>query len=98
MEQIKYVDEPACKIVAEPKGHYVDYKVYSSDGEYDDGQKVYETDPIVQGEVKWDGCSNWNFGDCMMHGCTRQELLNIGIMMSICWDWTAELIPDSWSH
>lgn len=49
------------------------------------------------GSVKWDGCSDWHFDeqdDCMLHGCSQQDLLNLGIVLARCWDWTAELLDN----
>ena len=45
--------------------------------------------PLVSGSVKWDGCSNYDFPaseDCMMHGCSRDDLLSLGEMLAAIWD------------
>ena len=49
------------------------------------------------GAVKWDGCSNWLIGDgeVMLHACDRDILRNAVEAMSLCWDWAAELLPNS---
>lgn len=55
---------------------------------------------FLHGEVKWDGCSNWHFDEqdrVMLHGCSREDLTEIGEIMGICWDWTAELCS-GWDH
>ena len=60
---------------------------------------IEESEPYLHGEVKWDGCSNWHFDEqerCMLHGCTREDLENIGKVMAMCWDMTAEICPN-WS-
>lgn len=49
---------------------------------------------LLTGHVKWDGCSNWDFGQETYHGCSRQNIQRIGDVMGKCWDWTAELLPN----
>lgn len=49
-----------------------------------------EAEPFVSGDVKWDGCSNFWFGDqeqdTMIHKCSREGLVAIGVLLSRCWD------------
>lgn len=54
-----------------------------------------DTEVFADGSVKWDGCSNWDIGPegCMVHGCDKEDLINIGIVLSRCWDLTKELCP-----
>ena len=55
-----------------------------------------EAQPYLHGDVKWDGCSNWDIDElnrCMIHGCSREDLLAIGEVMAKCWDWTSEILP-----
>lgn len=50
----------------------------------------------LHGSVKWDGCSNWHFDEqdrAMLHGCSREDLQNIGHVMTFCWDLTSKLCP-----
>jgi hypothetical protein len=47
---------------------------------------IFEAEVVIHGSVKWDHCSNWNFTDQYIHGCTRDDLLNIGVVLSRCWD------------
>jgi hypothetical protein len=52
--------------------------------------------PLMQGYVKWDGCSNWSFPStekCMYHACGRPGLTRVGEVMARCWDWTAQILP-----
>jgi len=55
-----------------------------------------EAEVFVQGYVKWDGCSNWIFPEntygCMFHACDKQTLVNIGLILGACHDWTSELL------
>lgn len=58
---------------------------------------IEESEPYLHGDVKWDGCSNWSFDEqerCVLHGCNRQDLFNLGEVMARCWDWADELIMD----
>ena len=60
--------------------------------------KIAEAQVWAHGDVKWDGCSNWHIDDmdnCMLHGCSRADLLDIGRRLASCWDWASELLP-SW--
>lgn len=55
-----------------------------------------EAEPYLHGSVKWDGCSNWHFDmqdRVMLHGCSRENVQRFGDVMTLCWDWTAELCP-----
>lgn len=56
-----------------------------------------ESEPYLHGDVKWDGCSNWEFDEqerAMLHGCSRGDVQRFGDVMAMCWDWTKELCPN----
>ena len=57
-----------------------------------------EAQIAFEGTVKWDGCSNWDLQveDCMFHGCCKEHLVNIGLILGEAWTWTKELIPNTW--
>ena len=60
-------------------------------------ESIDEAQVFAHGTVKWDGCSNWHFDEqdnCMLHGCTRHALINIGEVLAQCWDWTNALLPN----
>lgn len=62
-------------------------------------ESLSEAEVYIHGSVKWDGCSNWSIDEnerCMIHGCSRRDIQRIGDIMALCWDWTAQLIPDKW--
>jgi len=66
----------------------------TSSGDY--VESLEESEPYLHGFVKWDGCSNWYFDEqdrIMLHGCSREDLQRFGDAMTLCWDWTAELLP-----
>lgn len=58
-----------------------------------------EAEVIIEGSVKWDGCSNWELGKeqantgVMYHGCSQADLYRIGDILAICWEMTDELCP-----
>lgn len=65
----------------------------------DSTRSVEEADIYLHGYVRWDGCSNWHFDEqdnADLHGCSRQDLMRIGEILTQCWDWTAKLCPN-WS-
>ena len=75
-------------IFAKPDDYSVEYEVFEL--------PFQEAAPFVHGHVKWDGCSNWYFDaqdSCMIHGCDKDDLLNLGKVLGACWDWTKELCP-----
>lgn len=58
-----------------------------------------ESKVILEGYVKWDGCSNWDFHPAdtgaepdgtqhrhMKHGCTKEDLTNYGVLLGRLWD------------
>ena len=56
-----------------------------------------EADVFASGDVKFDGCSNWNIDEnarAMLHGCSRDDLLNIGKVLAECWDIAKERLPN----
>ncbi len=60
--------------------------------------KLEEADLYLHGYVKWDGCSNWHFDeqdDVMLHFCEREQMENIGKILTKCYDLTEGLIG-SW--
>lgn len=87
------------------KGNYTApiYTKFAKEGSaflYDDADWLDDAAVYLHGTVKWDGCSDWLFDDNaknrMLHGCGRKDLSNIGEALTRCWDWAAELIPDTW--
>lgn len=60
-------------------------------------ETLEESEPYLHGDVKWDGCSNWEFDEqerVMLHGCSRKGVQRFGEVMAMCWDWTKELCPN----
>lgn len=59
--------------------------------------KMEDAEVYLHGDVKWDGCSNWIFDEqerCMLHGCRRKDVQRFGDILSACWDWAKELLPN----
>lgn len=62
--------------------------------EYSIEYEIYlDNEIIFNGHVKWDGCSNWQFINNYFHGCTSDDLLNIGKVLEKCWFLTEESLP-----
>lgn len=97
-------------IVATPHEFRVEYIIYEILGRCEDGEVLWHKDGascsmdqadgledaevFISGQVKWDGCSDWNFDaneGCMIHMCDKDGLVSIGRVMAECWDMTKEL-------
>jgi hypothetical protein len=94
-------------VAAISHSHYVEYTAYQITGwggteaniplygDYAYTDKVDDApDVFLHGSVKWDGCSNWDIDELcrrMSHSCDRQTLVNIGLILAECYDWTKEL-------
>lgn len=72
------------------------------DDKHHDTESLDNAKVFLHGTVKWDGCSDWMVDEMarhhMLHSCDRKYLENFGQIMTRCWDWTKELIPDTWHH
>lgn len=114
-QKIAILENLGMAIIAEPHEYRVDYSIRELVGESDTGEPLYqkrnsnsspdptleieESEILIEGHVKWDGCSNWDFKlsqDCMYHACSMEELLNIGLVLATCWTMTKELC-ENWS-
>jgi hypothetical protein len=49
----------------------------------DDYSKSY---PTTIGDIKWDGCSNWDFTERSIHFCGRDGPLKLATAMAACHD------------
>jgi hypothetical protein len=83
----------------ERKGIY-DVPLWQKAGSHmspDPVDSLRDAEVYLHGSVKWDGCSNWWFDEqergCVLHGCSKDDLLRIGNIMAACWDWTSEICP-----
>jgi len=108
-ENARWFKDLSFYVVATPGSSWVEYVGYSAvEGEdgpsfekaespsFDRTAKLSEAAEFFSGEVKWDGCSNWTFKEQdrnMIHGCDRTDLVNLGLVLAACWDWTRELLP-----
>jgi len=105
MKHVKDLPDLGFVVFAEPSEYYVSFKIYempASEPQVYKGEggeiveSIDEAWVYAHGDVKWDGCSNWHFDEqdhCMLHGCTRQHLVNLGLVLAACWDWASELCP-----
>lgn len=77
-------------ISAEIESHVVNFTV--ADLINDDDENV-----VINGYVRWDGCSNWSFPDDTTwpyHFCWRGEIERFGQIMLVCFDLAYELNPE----
>jgi len=75
-------------------GMVVQYLVHSHQFDF----KVIEngtTKIFLSGFVKWDGCSHWQFEPVghLAHFCTREELVEFGLLMAGIWDLAEQKVP-----
>jgi hypothetical protein len=71
-----------------------------ADGYPNPVEDYQNAEPMFKGSVKWDGCSNWDFSFQemnMFHGCSKTDLINLGLILGEAWSMTKILIPDTWS-
>ncbi len=61
-------------------------------------ESMGEAEVFVDGFIKWDGCSNFEFGPpgIMVHFCDREQAVGLGQLLGWLYDVAAETIP-SWS-
>ena len=51
--------------------------------------------PMIDGTIKWDGCSNITFPSAReeaLHGCSRSDLAGIGVLLGDIWDEATRLM------
>jgi len=102
-----YWDDIGIAVSAEVDGLAVNFKAYSFCREVISGvphffdccnqfiEDIEGAEILFEGHVKWDGCSNWSFGDegYGLHYCDRDSLTHLGEALSRCWDFTKENHP-----
>lgn len=65
--------------------------------------RVYEkqitgdVDLLLSGDVRWDGCSNWNT-ESYVHFCTQEEIVAFGKLLADLWTWASELLGPVWDN
>lgn len=74
-------------VEAKPSEFHVDFKV--------SGDNNGEIEPMFEGYVRWDGCSNWNIPDgyYQIHFCSKKQAENLGKLLGALYEWAAELMP-----
>lgn len=91
----------------EARDYHVNFVIYTLAGiEWVTNKILYEpnfcestdlADVFLHGSVKWDGCSNWHFDEqdrVMIHGCSRDDLEGIGLLLTKCFDIAHEIMGD----
>lgn len=72
----------------------VGFQRKGSDIEPDFVQLVEEAEVFLSGFVKWDGCSNWDFGEGSIHFCDVDSAAEIGELFRKLYAWAKELGQD----
>ena len=73
----------------------VEFDVFEINELDGDGKVFAMSDLLMHGNVKWDGCSNWEMNNqYCWHACTRAQLGNLSTVMQRCWDWAKEIMPE----
>lgn len=73
----------------------VNFKVYDINY-YDENEvPVYlKEEPILNGSIKWDGCSDWQIPE-RLYFCSYAQIRDFGNLFEKMQEWAAELFPDS---
>lgn len=102
-EDVKLVRLATCEalgtaIMAVVRKSKVAFSVHEgdfADWENIDIKQLKRSSPFLTGEVKWDGCSNWELSQgAYYHSCGKKGLIAVGATMNFCYDWAFELCPD----
>lgn len=61
---------------------------------------IEKSDVLIEGSIKWDGCSHNNFAPNepnrgYIHGCAREDLIRLGDLYRRLFDFAIERMPDS---
>lgn len=97
-EKVLYdeTDFPTYRIEYEAQEHCVDFKVFEVQGAYgtEPPWEISDEEPVLDGHVKWDGCSNWDYltNECMAHYCGVSGVKRFGDMQVYLYELAAELM------
>lgn len=70
--------------------------VRNVDGSNEMTRDPADADVFLEGDIKWDGCSNWDFpgvADCMLHFCDLKQASGIGRLMQRMYEIASMRIP-----
>lgn len=71
------------------EGYYMDFQVVR-----DRDDDTEESEPMLHGFIKWDGCINVSMGkSCMQHFCSLEETQDVGRAFAAVYALAAEKIP-----
>jgi hypothetical protein len=88
--------------------HSVDFLIYEGIGYLEQFSKEvklgineslgpnYGNSLLCEGHIKWDGCSNWKFGEgYSLHFCSIDEAESFAKLMPDLYKWAAEIMTDT---
>lgn len=99
---------PTYRIEHDATQYKVEFKVFEVNGAYEGEETkwvIADEQPILNGEVKWDGCSNWDYltNECMAHYCGVSGVKRFGDMQVHLYALASELMtaegatyPEAW--
>lgn len=89
------------KYTVHPNGYSVAFEARGVQG-YDENGPIWwkdgastldDADVFVSGDVRWDGCTNYETDrDCMAHACSRESLVALGVLLGRIFDQSAALM------
>lgn len=64
------------RMVADVQDYHINYQIFDQ-----------HDDLIVEGSIKWDGCSNWDYtvDGVMLHFCSESEMKQFHKTMELCY-------------
>lgn len=91
---------------SDPRHSFMEYEVretcfYHDRMTFADGKDLEETEMMMSGTIKWDGCSHNYFGHeadkteptGYIHGCSRQDMVRLGAIFDRLFDLATEIMP-----
>jgi len=64
------------------------------DGAVGPTHDIDKAEVLITGSIRFDGCSHNYFQD-YIHGCGRDELVRLGALYTLLFDWAIEFMPEN---
>jgi len=86
--------EERFRVECERHEYHAHFSIFDSTEDHEEDRGL-----MAEGDVKWDGCSNWKFNteEVMLHACSKDDLLRIGRILAACHDKAKELFGAAWA-
>lgn len=89
------VDVEVFRATGEDEGEHLLFQRKNAENGMDVTGSLDEAERVLEGDVKWDGCSNLNFfPDCggNEHFCGKNSAIELGLVLSALYDDARELM------